>query len=148
MRDLSPADYQLIEGEVARILSEYPEEIVFGGASGTDTIALAAACRVLGSRRPPKLTVIVPKRINDQPIEAQKWIARADEVIELKAPLLNTEAYRQRNRTLVARSDKIVAFWDGHSAGTGMTIRLAEDMGKPVRVVSLSGRIDHERDER
>lgn len=140
MRDIVPADYPIIEGEIADILSEHPEEILFGGARGTDTVALAAACATLGGTRPPKLTVIVPKRVKDQPLEAQEWISEcADEVMELKAPRLDTKAYWHRNRALIARSDGLVAFWDGHSGGTGMTIRLAEDMGKPVHVAYLSG---------
>lgn len=140
MRDIVPSDYPIIEIQIADILSEHPQELLFGGARGTDTVALAAACAMLGGARPPKLTVIVPKRVKDQPLEAQEWISEcADEVIELKAARLDTKAYWQRNRALISRSDGLVAFWDGRSGGTGMTIRLAEEMGKPVHVAFLSG---------
>lgn len=139
MRDIVPADYPIIEIQVADMLSERPEEILFGGARGTDTVALAAACATLGGTRPPKLTVIVPKRVKDQPLEAQEWISEcADEVVELKAERLDTRAYWQRNKALISRADGLVAFWDGRSGGTGMTIRLAEDMGKPVHIAFLS----------
>lgn len=140
MRDIVPADYPIIEIQIADILSERPEEVLFGGARGTDTVALAAACAMLGGTRPPKLTVIVPKRVKDQPLEAREWISEcADEVIELNAPRLDTKAYWQRNKALISRADGLVAFWDGHSGGTGMTIRLAEEMGKPVHIAFLSG---------
>jgi hypothetical protein len=140
MRDIVPADYPIIESQIADMLSEHPDEILFGGARGTDTVALAAACAILSGTRPPKLTVIVPKRVKDQPLEAQEWISEcADEVVELKAPRLDTQAYWHRNKALISRADGLVAFWDGHSGGTGMTIRLAEQMGKPVHIAFLSG---------
>ena len=140
MRDIVPSDYPIIEMEVANILSERPDEILFGGARGTDTVALAAACAMLAGTRPPKLTVIVPKTVKDQPLEAQEWISEcADEVVELRAPRLDTKAYWRRNKALITRADGLVAFWDGRSGGTGMTIRLAEEMGKPVHVSFLSG---------
>lgn len=144
-RDIIPLDYEIIKLQISNLLSEHPEELLFGGARGADTVALAAAYTERGEERTPKLTVIVPKRIQDQPLEAQKWIERADEIIELKAHRLGTKAYEQRNHTLVSRSDKLVAFWDGHSGGTGMTIRLAEEMGKPVHIVSLSVYSNHQR---
>lgn len=140
MRDIVPADYPIIEIQIADILSEHPEEILFGGARGADTVALAAACAMLGVIRPPKLIVIVPKRVKDQPPEAQEWISEcADEVVELKAARLDGRAYWQRNKALISRADGLVAFWDGRSGGTGMTIRLAEEMGKPVHISFLSG---------
>jgi predicted Rossmann fold nucleotide-binding protein DprA/Smf involved in DNA uptake len=40
-----------------------------------------------------------------------------------------------RNRQIVEASDKVVAFWDGLSAGTLSTIQLATDAKKPVEVI-------------
>lgn len=140
VRDISPHDLPVIEGIVSDILFEKPEEIFFGGARGVDTVALAAACAILQGSRPPKLTVIVPKRLKDQPFEAQEWIKEcADEVIELKAARLDIEAYRRRNMELIRRADGLVAFWDGRSGGTGMTIELAHEAGIPVEVIEILG---------
>lgn len=44
----------------------------------------------------------------------------------------------RRNREIVEHCDMLVAFWDGRSRGTAETIRLAEDMGKPVEVFSAN----------
>lgn len=139
-RDLSPYDYPVIEGVIADIISEHPEEIIFGGASGADTVALAAACSILEGTRPPKLTVIVPKRLKDQPLDAQEWAREcADEIIELKAARLDVEAYRKRNIALLRRADGLVAFWDGRSGGTAMTITLAREAGLPTEVIRILG---------
>ncbi len=140
VRDISSHDYPIIEGVVSDILFERPGEIFFGGARGTDTVALAAACAILEGTRPPKLTVIVPKRLKDQPMEAQEWAKEcADEIVELKAAQLDTEAFRRRNLRLIRHADGLVAFWDGRSGGTGMTIALAQEAGIPVEVVRILG---------
>ncbi len=43
--------------------------------------------------------------------------------------------YHHRNRLIVERCDKLMAFWDGHSTGTKYTIDYAKRMGRPVRIV-------------
>ena len=43
-------------------------------------------------------------------------------------------AAKQRNKDIVDRSDRIVAFWDGRSTGTAFTIAWAVYRGKPVSV--------------
>lgn len=140
IRDLSQWDLPVIEDHMMEVLSERVDQIVFGGARGTDTVALAAACAALAGVRPPKLVVVVPKRLKDQPIEAQEWAREcADEIIELQAPRLSTEAYRRRNKELISRADALVAFWDGSQGGTGMTIALAQEAGIPVEIVPLLG---------
>jgi hypothetical protein len=140
VRDLSPYDLPVIEGVISDIIFERPEELFFGGARGTDTVALASACATLEGLRPPKLTVIVPRRLKDQPLEAQEWAREcADEIIEIKSARLDTEAYRRRNQALIRRADGLVAFWDGRSGGTGMTIDLARKAGVPVEIIEVLG---------
>lgn len=39
-----------------------------------------------------------------------------------------------RNKQIVAEADEIVAFWDKQSVGTGHTVRIAEEAGKPVHI--------------
>jgi uncharacterized phage-like protein YoqJ len=140
VRDLSPYDLPVIEGVISDVIFEGPEELLFGGARGTDTVALASACTTLEGKRPPKLTVIVPRCLKDQPLEAQEWARKcADEIIEIKSPQLDTEAYRRRNQALVNKADRLVAFWDGQSSGTGMTIDLARKAGIPVEIIKVLG---------
>lgn len=42
-----------------------------------------------------------------------------------------------RNKKIVEASDLIVAFWDGKSAGTKMTLSIAERMNKPTVVIEF-----------
>lgn len=43
-----------------------------------------------------------------------------------------------RNKIIVERCTSLVAFWDGKSAGTSHSIRLATAAGKPVTVFTLA----------
>ena len=43
-----------------------------------------------------------------------------------------------RNRQIVVAADEVVAFWDGTSRGTKLTIDMARAEGKPVRVFGQS----------
>jgi len=40
-----------------------------------------------------------------------------------------------RNRRIVAAASRVVAFWDGASKGTSITIDMARELGKPVEVI-------------
>ena len=42
-----------------------------------------------------------------------------------------------RNKEIVSRSDKVIAFWDGKSQGTKHSIEIAKYQKKPVRVVAV-----------
>lgn len=42
-----------------------------------------------------------------------------------------------RNREIVARADMVVAFWDGRSRETNLTIDIATAQGTPVRVIQF-----------
>lgn len=44
-----------------------------------------------------------------------------------------------RNAEIVGRADEVVAFWDGKSKGTAITIRMAREAGRPVRVFNERG---------
>lgn len=41
-----------------------------------------------------------------------------------------------RNRWIATECDRLVAFWDGESKGTAMTVSFARELGKPVEVIS------------
>lgn len=81
--------------------------IVTGSASGVD----AAASRAAGVRGLP----------------VQRVAASFDEMTD-------PAHGRARNQRLIAMCDVLVAFWDGSSAGTRMTIEGAIDAGKEVHV--------------
>ena len=65
---------------------------------------------------------------------------------EAKAQGLNVEIYYPRwdlhgrgagfarNRLIVAKSHRVVAFWDGKSRGTQHTVSVAKEMGRPCEV--------------
>lgn len=43
-----------------------------------------------------------------------------------------------RNKQIVEACEQLVAVWDGSSKGTATTIRMAQQAGKPVRVVKVN----------
>lgn len=81
--------------------------IVSGGAAGADRMAERYSREVLG--RPPQ--VFAPQK--------RYGAAR----------------FAMRNRQIVEAADMVVAFWDGASPGTRMTIGMARKAKKPLRVV-------------
>lgn len=87
-------------------LLERPYIIVSGGAQGVDTWAETMALK-LGFKTE------IYKADWDKLGKSAGWI---------------------RNKQIVDVCDKIVAFWDGESKGTKMTIDLAIQAGKPVDI--------------
>jgi uncharacterized phage-like protein YoqJ len=142
IRDVDPSAETSIRAVVKKIVDR-PDvvELIFGGARGCDTLAIRAALETRADRANPKLTVIVPARVKDQPNEAQPWIRKADEIVQLGLPLRGgrgSVAYRKRNQAMVDRADELVAFWDGRKeGGTHMTILIADCKGIPVKVVTV-----------
>jgi hypothetical protein len=91
-----------------RTLSERQiDMIVSGGAAGADSLAYQYA-----KEKGLPILVIFPK-----------WNQ------------FGRGAGFMRNKLIVDRCDKVVAFWDGESKGTKSTIELAERQGKPVEVI-------------
>lgn len=82
--------------------------IITGGASGVDTIAETYAARI-------GLRCVV---------------------YDAKWPIHGKSAGAKRNRLIVNECDRVVAFWDGTSPGTKITIDMAREAGKPVKVWS------------
>jgi len=95
--------------EVAQFVFEQPRDtvIISGGAAGVDTVAIHEARRL---RMPYEV----------YPADWSRHGRRAGAI---------------RNRTIVEKAEEIVAFWDGKSAGTEITILLARKYEKPVRVI-------------
>ena len=146
IRDIHPSDECIVELEIAELLSSdvdnQIEALVFGGARGVDTTALAAACIARGCNSTPKLIVIVPSHVQDQPYAAQEYIQEcADEIVELHLPVGRASSYQQRNIAMLERADALLAFWDGSSGGTNNAITAARRLGIPVSVVTVRRKI-------
>lgn len=96
-------------GRVALYIASLPEgtAIVTGGASGVD----ATAARSARSRGLPLRTL------------GPSFEEAADEQMALR-----------RNQRLIDSCDVLVAFWDGVSSGTRMTVERALDSGREVHV--------------
>lgn len=116
--------------------------VYVGGAPGIDTLAL----RWLTELARARITVVVPARLADQPIEARIVVAGAlrneqlTDVVELRHPSFpEPEAYHARNRWMVDRSELLIAFplSDGGASGTGQTIEYAASKRLPRLVVPV-----------
>lgn len=118
------------------------DAIYFGGARGADTEALKAALEFREGQH-PKLVVVVPDTVENQPSDTREWTRKADEVIELRNPITSEDSYasfKARNQYLVDAATLLVAFWNGvYKSGTGSAVRMAERAGIPVHRVSVSG---------
>lgn len=82
--------------------------IISGGARGADALAERYACE-------RGIEMIV------HPAEWHRWRDK------------HHAAYI-RNKAIVEDSDQLVAFWNGHSPGTKMTIDIAQQQSKPVHI--------------
>ena len=103
------ADYEMVRDYVESL--DEDDTVVSGGARGVDQLAqIYAEDRGLN-------TIIFPADWNQHGVGAG---------------LL-------RNQDIVAKADRVVAFWDGVSPGTQYSLDLARRAGKPVLVFRPSG---------
>lgn len=111
-------------------------EMLFGGARGADNYALSAA---LANVKKPKLTVVVPDTVDKQPAECQHNIRLADNLVELKNPIVwPYESYKIRNCYLVENCDFLLAFFNGKQAGgTWQAIKYAKSVNKYVKQIKV-----------
>ncbi len=150
-RSVTAADAAHVERIVETLVYDVrPREIIFGGAVGVDTIALAAAQhhRSYGGHtvraHHSRLVVIVPDVVFTQPYEAREAIRRyADEVVELRQRITRDDgwaAYHARNRTMVDRATHVLGFWNGDPrSGTGACLAYAARIGRPLWVETIGG---------
>lgn len=150
-RKLSPADAALVTARVESLIYDVrPAVVIFGGAVGVDTVALAAAQHHRSHRggtvraHPSRLVVIVPDTVSAQPHDAREAIQLyADEVVELRRAITSAdgwEAYHARNREMVERADVVLGFWDGNKqSGTGACLAYASRVGRPLWVETIGG---------
>ena len=150
-RNISVADAGHVELIVEQLVYEVqPREVIFGGARGVDTVALAAAQHHRSHRggtvraHHSRLVVIVPDTVSAQPHDAREAIhLYADEVVELRRAITSAdgwEAYHARNREMVERADVVLGFWDGNKqSGTGACLAYASRVGRPLWVETIGG---------
>ncbi len=150
-RNISVADAGHVELIVEQLVYEVqPREVIFGGARGVDTVALAAAQHHRSHRggtvraHHSRLVVIVPDVVAAQPHEAREAIRLyADEVVELRQRITRDDgwaAYHARNRTMVDRATHVLGFWNGDPrSGTGACLAYAARIGRPLWVETIGG---------
>lgn len=102
-------NYSLFK-QVMESLSDKIEEIISGGADGADTLA----GRYANENKIP-LTIFQP----------------------------NWDKYKKsagiiRNKQIVDRAQKVIAFWDGKSPGTKYTIEYAKSQKKDVQIIPFA----------
>lgn len=137
-RDISPDDLRKVWAGVKLLVANSSvDEIWVGGARGVDNEALKAALHYRGEAKRPKLVVVVPDRIQNQPSECWEWIRRADSVIELQHPITAADkyaSYRNRNEFMLNHGSALVAFWSGNKkSGTGSAVNYAKRLNIPVK---------------
>lgn len=118
--------------------------IMFGGARGADTFALAAVLdlRNLG-RKTPQLIVVVPDTLAVQPRETWGTAEKADRVIELQhaiTPMNGFWALHHRNEFMldwVAPKGRLLAFWNGKKSGTANAVFYARNNDVEVSVRAI-----------
>lgn len=140
-RDLSAKDKQRLWAAMKALVDNASvDEIWFGGAKGTDNEGLRAALHHRGEKKTPRLVVVVPDHIRNQPRECWEPIGRADQVIELGLPIQQEDgfaAYQKRNEFLVEHATLLVAFWNGSRSGTGNTVNHAKKVGVKTKVITV-----------
>lgn len=150
-RALTPTDEALVTARVEALIYDVrPSAVIFGGAVGVDTVALAAAQHrrshhggTVRAHR-SRLVVIVPDTVRAQPHAAREAIRLyADEVVEMRNAITRADgwaAYHARNREMVDRADAVLGFWTGdHASGTGACLAYARRMGREVWVEEIEG---------
>jgi uncharacterized phage-like protein YoqJ len=118
---------------VDHLVHARPDRVITGMAIGWD-LAIAAAAVALDI----PFTAAVPFEGQEKrwPADAQRryraLLARAAK-IDIVSPYPGSEAFLERNRWIVDRSDRMSALWDGGTTGgTAACVRYAHSRGVPV----------------
>jgi uncharacterized phage-like protein YoqJ len=139
-RNINPERQALIEKTLTEIITSRNdiEAIIFGGAKGTDTIALECAYKIKQEQQKNfELVVVIPFIIDKQPREARDAIKRcAERLIELKLPY-SKGGYLKRNEEMVKMADLLIAFRDKNDGGTSNTIENARKFKKEIQIIEV-----------
>lgn len=135
IRDLAPASAHVVELAVCELIAAGVQRFVFGGARGTDTVALAVAAAVASDL---ERLVIVPGLLREQPAETRSVTRHcATEVCEMGLSLRDPYSYQRRNLAMLDEANVLVAFSAGSHGGTANTIRAARHRGIPIIEVAV-----------
>lgn len=88
-------------------------------------------------REQERTTVIISggaRGVDDAAVQEARRLKMPYELYLPDWPRHGRSAGAIRNREIVQKADEIVAFWDGKSPGTKITIDMGKAVGKPVRV--------------
>ena len=102
-------DFRLLSHELARY-HEWIDEVISGGARGTDRMAIRWA--------------------------KAEGLATREFLPDLRS-FGSPSAYYRRNAAIAEACDLMVAFWDNRSRGTRHAIDCCERLGKPFEIVYL-----------
>jgi predicted Rossmann fold nucleotide-binding protein DprA/Smf involved in DNA uptake len=149
-RKLAQTDFNIISQTMEELVKdETVSTIYFGGAIGSDTLALneAAAYKYAYMRTDVEdidLICVVPDTLDKQPFKTQTVSKHlSSKLIELKnkiSPDDNYASYHARNHYMVNNATEVVAFWNGDTnSGTWSTIKYAKATNKPVTIVNIQG---------
>lgn len=144
-RNVTKNDMGVIHSSMREFIGyEEFDYIVFGGARGTDTLALASALDLRQTgMKVPTLVVVVPDRLVNQPVETRDISLKADRLIELKHPITSEDhfwALQHRNEVmvdLVFPEGHLLALWNTKPSGTANAVRYARELGVDVSVRTL-----------
>lgn len=138
--DRENADYIAFENSliaaITQALSDGFDTFYCGGAMGFDTLA-AELLLLLKKNNDFRLVIVKPfaaqaaRFPSDWKQRYERVQSAADEVICLSKEY-RRGCYDERNRYMVDRSERVIAFYDGKTGGTKNTVRYAERLGKQV----------------
>lgn len=146
--NLTPASIELVHKGIRQELAAYAVDQLVGISAlavGADTI-FAQTVVDIGAR----LEVILPsfayrerKVPTDQLPTFDRLIARASDIHTLPFREPNRDAYKAANDALLARSEVLLAVWDGGAptdkGGTGAVVASARERGIPVHIIWPAG---------
>ena len=87
-----------------------------------------------------KITEIVSGGARGADTLGERWAKEHNKKITIFYPDWDTHGKAAgfiRNKDIVENSDGVVAFWDGKSKGTVHSMKLAEKLDKPLKVVGF-----------
>ncbi len=141
--DRGNAEYIAFENSlleaITKALADGFDTFYCGGAMGFDTLA---AELLLLLRQKNDIKIILVKPFADQAARfSEEWRERYDRVqhsvdeIICLSDIYYSACYAERNRYMVDRSERVIAFYDGKPGGTKNTVAYA--MKKGIEVVNL-----------
>lgn len=126
----------LVEFATGILEQEAPSLVVTGMAQGWDQ-AVAEAC--LNTGLPYLAAVPFKEQAGKWPEKAQKVYYRllsgAREIRYVSPPGFDVGKLHSRNLWMVDNGDRLLALYNGSGGGTGVCVRYALDVAKPVRNV-------------